>query len=171
MACCGTGPGFATPRDAFRYATREKLVYIPCIVPSKDRPDYLATVDIDPESPTFCKAWSNFIIENLRSSLLMNTSETYAEILWPRLYCKCNKIQLLYRLSVDCIASTLVMRSIIPDGTLAQAVMTNPPCPGVGWLFLVWWAAEFTSSTSPPTQGIPESTRCGSDFSTFCASN
>ena len=69
MACCGTGPGFATPRDAFRYATREKLVYIPCIVPSKDRPDYLATVDIDPESPTFCKAWSNFIIENLRSSL------------------------------------------------------------------------------------------------------
>jgi len=58
MACCGTGPGFATPRDAFRYATREKLVYIPCIVPSKDRPDYLATVDIDPESPTFCKVIS-----------------------------------------------------------------------------------------------------------------
>ena len=93
MACCGTGPGFATPRDAFRYATREKLVYIPCIVPSKDRPDYLATVDIDPESPTFCKAWSNYIIENLRSSLhtLKSTSEIYAEILRRRLHCKCNK--------------------------------------------------------------------------------
>ena len=50
--CCAKGPGFATPSDAFRYAQREKLLYIPCIIPAKDRPDYLATVDIDPESPT-----------------------------------------------------------------------------------------------------------------------
>ena len=78
MACCGTGPGFATPRDAFRYATREKLVYIPCIVPSKDRPDYLATVDIDPESPTFCKACSNFIIAKLHTK--NSTFENYPEI-------------------------------------------------------------------------------------------
>jgi len=52
--CCSkTGPGFATPRDAFRYAKREKIVYIPAIVPAKDRPDYLATVDVDPESKSY----------------------------------------------------------------------------------------------------------------------
>ena len=28
-------------------------MYLPCIVPGKDRPDYLATVDVDPESPTY----------------------------------------------------------------------------------------------------------------------
>ena len=61
--CCATGPGFATPIDAFRYATREKLVYIPCIVPSKERPDYLSTIDIDPESDTYGQV--RFIIGNL----------------------------------------------------------------------------------------------------------
>lgn len=28
-------------------------MYIPCIVPDKSRPDYLATIDIDPESETY----------------------------------------------------------------------------------------------------------------------
>ena len=52
-SCGGCGPGYATPRDAFNYGKREKIVYLPCIVPGKDRPDYLATVDVDPESPTY----------------------------------------------------------------------------------------------------------------------
>jgi selenium-binding protein 1 len=41
---------------------REKLLYIPCIRPAdvetgkkSDKPDYLATVDIDPLSPNYCK--------------------------------------------------------------------------------------------------------------------
>ena len=57
-ACCSAGsggPGYATPLDAFRFGAREKLVYVPCVVPQKDRPDYLATVDIDPESADYCK--------------------------------------------------------------------------------------------------------------------
>jgi len=33
--------------------SREKLVYIPCIIADKSRPDYLATVDVDPESDTY----------------------------------------------------------------------------------------------------------------------
>ena len=40
-------------RDAFNYGAREKIVYLPCIIPDKDRPDYLATVDVDPDSPTY----------------------------------------------------------------------------------------------------------------------
>ena len=56
MTSCGKcGPGYATPLDAFNNGPREKIVYIPCIVPNKDRPDYLVTVDVDPESPNYCK--------------------------------------------------------------------------------------------------------------------
>lgn len=35
---------------------REKLLYIPCIQPDPEgtqKPDYLATVDVDPDSQTF----------------------------------------------------------------------------------------------------------------------
>ncbi|XP_077176359.1 methanethiol oxidase-like [Paroedura picta] len=36
---------------------RERLIYVPCILTgtSIQAPDYLATVDVDPESPTYCK--------------------------------------------------------------------------------------------------------------------
>ncbi|CAM1154825.1 Uncharacterised protein g583 [Pycnogonum litorale] len=34
----------------------EKIIYVPCIIPKDLQiPDYLATVDINPESPTFCQ--------------------------------------------------------------------------------------------------------------------
>lgn len=32
---------------------REKLVYIPAVQLRKDKPDYLVTVDVDPDSSTF----------------------------------------------------------------------------------------------------------------------
>jgi len=57
-SCAGCGPGYATPRDAFYSGSREKLVYLPCIIEDKTRPDYLATVDTDPESPTYSQVIS-----------------------------------------------------------------------------------------------------------------
>ena len=60
--CGSCGPGYATPMDAFKYGSREKIVYIPCIVPGKDRPDYVATVDIDPGSQDYCKV-RTFLIQ------------------------------------------------------------------------------------------------------------
>jgi selenium-binding protein 1 len=57
--CSSCGPGYATPKDAFLLGSREKLVYVPCIVPEKDRPDYLATVDVDPSSGDYCKVSDN----------------------------------------------------------------------------------------------------------------
>ncbi|XP_077177381.1 methanethiol oxidase-like [Paroedura picta] len=55
---CGTGPGYATPLDAMR-GPRERLMYVNCCLSMTDigpqEPDYLATVDVDPESPTYCK--------------------------------------------------------------------------------------------------------------------
>lgn len=53
--CCAQGPGYATPLDAFNNGAREKLIYVPCIVPNGDRPDYLATVDVDPDSASYGK--------------------------------------------------------------------------------------------------------------------
>ena len=36
---------------------KEQIVYLPCIrtSPGVDKPDYLATVDVDPRSPTYSK--------------------------------------------------------------------------------------------------------------------
>jgi hypothetical protein len=45
-------------RDAFLSGGQEKLVYIPCIVPDKSRPDYLVTVDVDPKSTTYSQVIS-----------------------------------------------------------------------------------------------------------------
>ena len=53
-SCC-KGPGYATPMDAFKNGKREKIVYIPCIVASREKPDYLSTIDVDPESTDYGK--------------------------------------------------------------------------------------------------------------------
>jgi hypothetical protein len=55
---CEGGPGYKSPLDAMKNGPREKLLYIPCIQPTPQetrRSDYLATVDVDPDSPTYSK--------------------------------------------------------------------------------------------------------------------
>lgn len=52
--CCG-GPGYKSPLDAMKNGPREEIVYLPCIrvnTPREDLPDYLATIDVNPKSPT-----------------------------------------------------------------------------------------------------------------------
>ena len=51
-----TGPGYPSPMAAMQ-GPREKLLYLPAIYTGSDikKPDYLATVDVDPQSPNFCK--------------------------------------------------------------------------------------------------------------------
>ncbi|XP_028759743.1 selenium-binding protein 2, partial [Neltuma alba] len=55
-ACCSDGPGYATPLDAMS-GPRETLIYLTAIYAGtgKEKPDYLATVDVDPSSPTYSK--------------------------------------------------------------------------------------------------------------------
>ena len=52
LDCCG--PGYASPADAMK-AEREKLLYTVALYVGTgvEAPDYLATVDVDPESPTY----------------------------------------------------------------------------------------------------------------------
>ena len=40
-------------QDAFNSGDRETLLYVPAIVPDHSRPDYLAVVDVDPQSETY----------------------------------------------------------------------------------------------------------------------
>ena len=48
------GPGYATPADAMR-APREEVVYVAALHTGTgiEEPDFLATVDVDPDSPTY----------------------------------------------------------------------------------------------------------------------
>ena len=59
-SCCagaaGTGPGYATPLDAYRSGESERIAYLPVTTVDHTRPDYLATVDLDPASPTHSQA-------------------------------------------------------------------------------------------------------------------
>jgi selenium-binding protein 1 len=52
----GCGPGFASPSEAIRSA-RETLLYATAVYRGTKvaKPDYLATVDVDPKSTTYCQ--------------------------------------------------------------------------------------------------------------------
>ena len=52
MECCG--PGYSSPQEAIK-APNEKLLYTIAIYTGTgiQKPDYLATVDVDPESPSY----------------------------------------------------------------------------------------------------------------------
>ena len=51
---CAEGPGDATPLDAMK-GPQEKLLYVPCIYTGTGKPDYLATINCDPDSPKYGK--------------------------------------------------------------------------------------------------------------------
>ena len=36
-------------RHAYNKGIREKVAYLTCVVPDKKRPDYIATIDLDPD--------------------------------------------------------------------------------------------------------------------------
>ncbi|XP_039909974.1 methanethiol oxidase [Hirundo rustica] len=54
--CGACGPGYASPLEAMK-GPREELLYVPCIYRNTGigLPDFLATVDVDPNSPQYCQ--------------------------------------------------------------------------------------------------------------------
>ncbi|KAJ4723085.1 Selenium-binding protein [Melia azedarach] len=54
--CCKKGSGYASPLEAMS-GPKEKLLYVTCLYTGtgREKPDYLATVDVDPSSPTYSK--------------------------------------------------------------------------------------------------------------------
>ena len=52
-SCCG--PGYASPLEAMRNGPREGLLYVTCLYVGSDpdRPEFVATIDVDRESSTY----------------------------------------------------------------------------------------------------------------------
>lgn len=66
-----SGPGFCSPQDAIRHGKKEKIMYVVCINPNYDndhRKDYLATVDIDPNSATYCQVIQQALFQLLNDN-------------------------------------------------------------------------------------------------------
>ncbi|XP_060676698.1 methanethiol oxidase [Hemiscyllium ocellatum] len=71
MAKCGScGPGYRSPREAMQGA-KEEIVYVPCIYRNTAvcKPDYLATIDVDPKSPTYSQVIHRMPMPHLRDEL------------------------------------------------------------------------------------------------------
>ncbi|CAK8567112.1 unnamed protein product [Lathyrus sativus] len=68
--CCKSGPGYATPLDAIK-GPRETLIYVTAVYTGTgiEKPDYLATVDVDPNSPTFSKVIHRLPVPNVGDEL------------------------------------------------------------------------------------------------------
>ncbi len=64
------GPGYASPQEAIK-APREKVVYTICIYTGTgvQKPDYLATIDVDEESPTYGQVISRLEMPNIGDEL------------------------------------------------------------------------------------------------------
>jgi selenium-binding protein 1 len=52
-SCCKEGPGYASPLEAMQNGQHEKLLYVAMIPCQDGQPDYLATIDVDPNSPNY----------------------------------------------------------------------------------------------------------------------
>lgn len=56
------GPGYISPLVAYNNGKQEKILYTVCIQPNpqtKNTPDYLATIDVDPNSATYSQVTVN----------------------------------------------------------------------------------------------------------------
>ncbi|EHA97362.1 Selenium-binding protein 1, partial [Heterocephalus glaber] len=67
---CKCGPGYPSPREAMK-GPREEIIYLPCIYRNTgtEAPDYLATVDIDPNSPQYCQVIHRLPMPYLKDEL------------------------------------------------------------------------------------------------------
>lgn len=54
LAAC-SGPGYESPRAAMLRGPREKLLYVIGVHTDPEKTDVLCTVDVDPDSPTYCQ--------------------------------------------------------------------------------------------------------------------
>ena len=66
--CCG--PGYASPEEAMK-APREKLLYTVALYVGTgiQKPDYLATIDADPDSPTCSRVISRLEMPGIGDEL------------------------------------------------------------------------------------------------------
>ncbi len=69
-AAVAAGPGYASPQEAIK-APKEQVVYTICIYTGTgvEKPDYLATIDVDRDSPTYGEVISRLEMPNIGDEL------------------------------------------------------------------------------------------------------
>ncbi|KAI3973112.1 hypothetical protein MKX01_019770 [Papaver californicum] len=138
--CCSKkGPGYATPVEAMS-GPKESLIYVTCVYSGtgREKPDYLATVDVDPSSPSYSKIihrmpvpyWvmNCIILGGIHAALAMEIDPLTAASSFCHLSCKApclhkvvqseeivQKTGLAYPHTSHCLASGDIMISCIGD--------------------------------------------------------
>lgn len=109
---CMDGASALYTQDAFKNGAREKLVYLPCIVPDQQsRPDYLATVDVNPQSSTYSQVTQAKPVVRVVVRQGVSPVKPFSCRRW----------------SIGCLCHSLVMSSIIQAGMRAAAATMTPP--------------------------------------------
>ncbi len=68
-SCCEKGPGYATPLEAMQNGPREKILYVTMIPCDESLPNYLATIDVDPDSANYQKVIHRLYTPNVNDEL------------------------------------------------------------------------------------------------------
>ena len=69
MRECTHGPGYSSPQDAYANGPRERILLVTCVQADRSTPDYLATVDVYPESTTYSTVIGRTYMPNLADEL------------------------------------------------------------------------------------------------------
>src|SRR5258708_15323601 len=78
------GPGYDTPAEAMK-AEPEKVLYSIALYAGTgiEEPDYLATIDVDPASPTYSQVIYRTPMPNIDSSQIIRSEEHTSELQSP----------------------------------------------------------------------------------------
>lgn len=111
-----SGPGYASPQDAILNGPREQILYVCCVQPDLTKPagDVLATVDVDPESPTYCQ-----IIHRLRTGA---SNDELHHSGW-------NICSSCHGNSTCCKRDKLILPSLLSNRIFVVDTGTNPRAP------------------------------------------
>ncbi|KAK9688414.1 56kDa selenium binding protein (SBP56) [Popillia japonica] len=139
------GPGYATPLDAMRSGPREELLYVISIQPNpgEGKSDLLATVDVNPKSPTYCQ-----IIHMLKTG---NQNDELHHSGW-------NVCSSCYHVAEGCVAPVrdkLVMPALGSDRVYIVDTGKNPRAPVMHKVIDASEMHEFNCATPHTTHCLP----------------
>lgn len=100
---------------------REEIVYLPCIYRNTDtlKPDYLATVDVDPKSSTYCQ------VEGVR----LSPAGTSRQTVGPLAQLVCNTLAADFSSALSPPAGLLVCSGVLLSSPAGLSCFLSPVCP------------------------------------------
>lgn len=138
IALAMSGPGYKTPMDAYKNGPREKILYVPCTrrgTSSSHLPDYLATVDCDPNSNEYSKVIHRTPVTHVKDELHHSGWNACSS---------CHD-------DPNCSRKYLVLPSIVGSTIYAFDTETNPRKPKLSKVVESAAMAEKYSASTPHT--------------------